>query len=78
MPTVTLAAAKSSSSQSVLALLITLAIAFSCSLLAGRKGRNRVLWSVAGFFFSVFALVIIAVLPRRRSAGTATGTDLRA
>ncbi len=62
------AAAKAgSSSRSILALLITVAIAVACSLLAGRKGRNRVIWSVAGFVFSVFALAVIAILPPSRA-----------
>jgi len=75
MPGVVLAATKAGHSQSVVALLITVAIAFICSLLAGRKGRNRVVWSIAGFFFSVFALAIIALLPRRKVAGAVPARD---
>jgi len=62
-----LAATGASSSRSVLAFLITVAVALACSLLAARKGRNRVLWSLAGFFFSIFALAVIAVLPPSRA-----------
>ena len=60
-------AATTGGSRSVFALLISVGIAFACSLLAARKGRNRVIWSVAGFFFSIFALAVIAILPASRA-----------
>jgi hypothetical protein len=62
-----LLAAAGGGSQSVLALIISVGLAFACSLIASRKGRNRVVWSIAGFFFSIFALAAVAILPASRA-----------
>jgi hypothetical protein len=46
------------------AFVFTFAVATACGLVAQRKGRNRLAWSVLGFFFTILALVIVLVLPR--------------
>jgi hypothetical protein len=37
-----------------------------CAFLAERKGRNRIVWALAGILFSVVAVLVIALLPVRR------------
>jgi len=34
--------------------------------LARRKGRHPLGWLVLGFFFSIFALIVLALLPSKR------------
>ena len=47
--------------------VIAILIAYGCSAIAGSKGRSRGLWGFLGFFFTLIALVIIALLPRKDS-----------
>jgi uncharacterized membrane protein YdjX (TVP38/TMEM64 family) len=35
--------------------------------IAKRKGRHAFLWLVFGFFFSIIALIIVALLPSKRT-----------
>jgi hypothetical protein len=35
--------------------------------IAKRKGRHAVLWLIFGFFFSLIALIIVALLPSKRT-----------
>jgi len=35
--------------------------------IARRKGHSPVLWGILAFFFSLIALIIVAVLPRRKT-----------
>jgi len=35
--------------------------------LAKRKGRHPVGWLILGFFFSLFALIVLLVLPSKRT-----------
>lgn len=44
---------------------LSIALAWICASLAKSKGRNNILWGILGFFFNVFALVIILLLPRK-------------
>jgi hypothetical protein len=40
-------------------------LACACASVARSKGRSTVLWGVLGFLFSIFTLIVIALLPRR-------------
>ena len=56
-----------------ISLLLAVVGSMICSYLAGRKGRNRLLWSVAGFFLGVFAVIAVAVVrPLPQHSGGAT------
>lgn len=35
-----------------------------CAKLAGQRGRDELSWRLLGFFFGIFALVLISILPR--------------
>lgn len=52
----------------VISIVIALLFAWACNRIAVRKGRGPVLWAILGFFFSLIALIIIAILPRKKSA----------
>ena len=52
-------------SVAVFRLALTIGSAVLCYHLAARKGRNRVVWAAAGFF-TVLAVIVIALLPRAR------------
>jgi hypothetical protein len=53
-------------------LLIELIFAVFCALVAARKRRFATGWAVLGFFFGILALLVIAVLPGRPTAGVPT------
>jgi sensor c-di-GMP phosphodiesterase-like protein len=53
------------SSGSVLAFIFTIAIAYSCGVIAQRKRRSRLVWFILGGLFSVVALVAVLLIPRR-------------
>lgn len=44
-------------------LLVWLAFAVCCGLVAGAKGRSSLGWFILGMLFSIFALIVIAVIP---------------
>lgn len=39
-----------------------------CSIVAGNKQRSVGGWATAGFFFGIFALLVLAFMPRRAPA----------
>lgn len=45
-------------------LLFWILFAVCCGILANNKNRNVVGWAIGGFFFGIFALLIIACLPK--------------
>jgi len=45
--------------------VLSILIAFACGAIARSKGRHSVGWTILGFFFSLIALLVIAVLPRK-------------
>lgn len=47
-------------------LFIWVLFAVACYYLARSKGRNAGGWAVAGLFFGVFALIVLAFLPKRQ------------
>jgi len=42
--------------------------AILCAVIAASKGRSALLFGVLGFFFSIITLVVILVLPSKKSA----------
>lgn len=46
--------------------VIWVGCAVACYFVAKSKGRNAGGWAVAGFFFSLIALLIVALLPKRQ------------
>jgi len=50
----------------VISLLVEIACAYGCSTIAARKGRGTTLWAILGFVFGLLALIVIALLPRKR------------
>ena len=38
--------------------------------IAKRKGRHALLWLIFGFFFSLIALIIVALLPSKRTTAS--------
>lgn len=45
-------------------LLFLILWAVCCGILANNKNRNIVGWSILGLLFGVFALIVIACLPK--------------
>ena len=41
--------------------------AIVCALIAGMKGRNPLGWGILGLFFSILTLVVIVVIPSKKS-----------
>lgn len=37
--------------------------------IARRKGRHAVGWTILGFFFSIIALIVVLLLPSKRTTG---------
>jgi hypothetical protein len=56
-----------------LGIIIPLAIAavasYACYRIAIGKGRNGPLFAVLGFLFPIVVLIVVALLPSKRSAG---------
>jgi Na+/melibiose symporter-like transporter len=38
-----------------------------CAVIAGAKGRNPFGWGILGLFFSIITLIVIAVIPSKKS-----------
>jgi hypothetical protein len=53
---------------SFLGFLLALLIGFASSRIAAAKGRGHVIWFIVGFFFTLVALIVIALLPSKRGA----------
>ena len=47
-----------------MALLVWLFMGIVCSIVAQNKNRNSVAWFILGVLFSLFAVSIIALLPK--------------
>ena len=41
--------------------------AIVCALIAGMKGRNPFGWGILGLFFSIITLVVVIVIPSKKS-----------
>jgi hypothetical protein len=41
--------------------------AIICAVIAGTKGRNPLGWGLLGFFFSILTLIVIIVIPSKKS-----------
>jgi hypothetical protein len=56
----------------LLALAVTAAAltAYACSEIAGRKGRNDLLWATLGLLFGLVPVVILAALPSTEPTAT--------
>ncbi|PIS00177.1 MAG: hypothetical protein COT84_08885 [Chlamydiae bacterium CG10_big_fil_rev_8_21_14_0_10_35_9] len=48
-----------------ISLFLAAVIGFICSFIASKKKRNPYLWFLSGFFFTVFALLILLLLPSK-------------
>lgn len=49
----------------LIGLIVDLAFAFGCSRIAATKGRGPIVWAILGFLFSIIALIVVLILPRR-------------
>lgn len=45
-------------------LIIWILLAAACYYVAKDKNRNAVVWGILGLLFGIFALVIVALLPK--------------
>ncbi|OGQ50869.1 MAG: hypothetical protein A3I10_03430 [Deltaproteobacteria bacterium RIFCSPLOWO2_02_FULL_57_26] len=52
------------------ALLVHALDAVLCRVIAGHRGHNKILWTVAGFFLGIWALGTLFFLPARRDTQT--------
>ena len=50
---------------SLVGFLLAILIGWGCSRIAASKGRGSVTWFFLGFFFTLIALVVIALLPSK-------------
>jgi Na+/melibiose symporter-like transporter len=41
--------------------------AIVCALVAGMKGRNPFGWGILGLFFSIITLIVVIVIPSKKS-----------
>lgn len=41
--------------------------AIICAVVAGAKGRNPIGWGILGLFFSILTLIVIAIIPSKKS-----------
>jgi hypothetical protein len=51
----------------VIGLIIWILIISWTAAIARRKGRSPFLWGVLAFFFSILALILVALMPSRRT-----------
>jgi len=52
----------------VISFVIWIGIILWTVSIARRKGHSPALWGILAFFFSLIALIIVAILPSRRAA----------
>ena len=45
----------------------SLIAAVVCAIIAGTKGRNPLGWGILGLFFSILTLIVIIVIPSKKS-----------
>jgi Na+/melibiose symporter-like transporter len=38
-----------------------------CAVIAGMKGRNPLGWGILGLFFSILTLIVVIVIPSKKS-----------
>jgi hypothetical protein len=43
--------------------------AILCGIIAATKGRNPFGWGILGLFFSIFTLIVVIVIPSKKSVG---------
>jgi hypothetical protein len=41
--------------------------AIVCALIAGMKGRNPIGWGILGLFFSILTLIVVVIVPSKKS-----------
>ena len=41
--------------------------AIICAVIAGTKGRNPLGWGLLGLFFSILTLIVVVVIPSKKS-----------
>ncbi len=41
--------------------------AIVCAVIAGTKGRSAIGWGILGLFFSIITLIVIIVIPSKKS-----------
>jgi hypothetical protein len=41
--------------------------AIVCAIIAGAKGRSAILWGICGLFFSILTLIVVIVIPSKKS-----------
>ena len=41
--------------------------AIICAVIAGMKGRSSIVWGILGFFFSILTLIVVVILPSKKS-----------
>ena len=41
--------------------------AIICAVIAGTKGRNAIGWGVLGLFFSILTLIVVIIIPSKKS-----------
>lgn len=62
-----LAAGGISTFGSIIGFLVAILIGYACSRIAKSKGRGSTLWFILGFFFTIISLIVILVLPSKRT-----------
>jgi hypothetical protein len=51
----------------IFALIGGLIAAIICGLIAAAKGRSAIGWGILGFFFSIITLIVVIVIPSKKS-----------
>jgi multisubunit Na+/H+ antiporter MnhE subunit len=51
---------------SVIGFILAILVGYACSSIAKSKGRGGTLWFILGFFFTLIAVIVIALLPSKR------------
>jgi hypothetical protein len=41
--------------------------AIICAVIVGTKGRNPIGWGILGLFFSILTLIVISIIPSKKS-----------
>lgn len=51
----------------IFVLIGSIIAAVVCAVIAGTKGRSAIGWGILGLFFSILTLVVIVVIPSKKS-----------